>query len=104
MLQESAVQHYGAFLEVAQSLSAMREEVRAIGAHLDALRDDLPGLNDACTSFTERASDFAAKRSQNKQLQRTPMHHLFSLSKLSQHRFICLIKHLSSFMKCIVYM
>ncbi len=71
------MQHYGAFLEVAQSLSAMREEVRAIGAHLDALRDDLPGLNDACTSFTERASNFAAKRSQNKQLQRAPMHPSF---------------------------
>ena len=68
LVQECAVQHYRAFIDVASCLRTLREEVSGIDQHLDSLQDDLPALNTACDGFTKGASEAIAKRAQNKQL------------------------------------
>ena len=67
-VQESAIQHYRGFIEVASCLRTLKTEVSAIGEHLDALTDDLTVLNEACHSFSTGAREHQAKRAQNQQL------------------------------------
>ena len=67
-VQESAIQHYRGFIEVASCLRTLKTEVSAIGEHLDALTDDLTVLDEACHSFSTGAREHLAKKAQNQQL------------------------------------
>ena len=74
MPQESAVQHYKGFIEVASCLASLRQEVAAMSSHLAVLQDDFPALSEACESFTAEAKQHLLRRSQNKQLQSELLH------------------------------
>lgn len=100
-LQEATKTHYRAFIAAAEGLETTRAELDGVSCHLDALAADLPALSSACDTFTQSAAQFAAKRSENKQLlseqrplltnrQHCQMLHnwkLYQISKCNQSRF-----------------
>ncbi|BDA46656.1 Conserved oligomeric Golgi complex subunit 8 [Coccomyxa sp. Obi] len=66
--QEATKTHYRAFIAAAEGLETTLAELEGVSCHLDALAADLPALSSACDTFTQSAAQFAAKRSENKQL------------------------------------
>lgn len=71
-VQESAVRHYKGFIEVASCLRGLKEEVAAVGEHLDALQSHLPALSEACAAFSDSARQNLTRRAQNKRLLSKP--------------------------------
>ncbi|KAK9811427.1 hypothetical protein WJX72_003806 [[Myrmecia] bisecta] len=67
--QESAVTHYRAFINTASCLKVIRDDMQGVAQHVDSLLEDMPSLSSVCDQFSQGASTFMAKRTQNKQLQ-----------------------------------
>ncbi|GFR42393.1 hypothetical protein Agub_g3265 [Astrephomene gubernaculifera] len=67
-LQTTAVSQYTAFLDAANCLTSISDELRAVCENLDALLQATPELAAACESFSSNAAAVQEQHAQNKQL------------------------------------
>mmetsp|Transcript_14649 Transcript_14649/g.36788 ORF Transcript_14649/g.36788 Transcript_14649/m.36788 type:complete len:614 (-) Transcript_14649:93-1934(-) len=68
-MQECAVSHHRAFVEAAQHMAHVRDQVATVNNHLKGMLTALPELQAACASFTDEAEAVQSKLDMHKQLQ-----------------------------------
>ncbi|MCL7039910.1 hypothetical protein MKW94_026507 [Papaver nudicaule] len=67
-MQEVAVGKYRAFIDAADALIAIREQVSSVDKHLESTINEIPKLTSGCTEFIDSAQQILEKRKLNRTL------------------------------------